>query len=198
MKVGRRSIRNGTRSIATGPIYGSILLSRITSGRARACSWAGRQLRESRTVARARGQGKSNSQRMRESPTSCVGRRHAQTEKRGPPCSEEHRTTYPRPPAVQLPELAAVSSPPWGSACPTLCPMGLNRACPWLQVEDGGPDWGIPSGHKKSQPAAPSFTRQAVDIWLSFWFFDHRRRGDRRELTTIRLAGSTTETMGMN
>jgi len=29
----RRSIRNGTRSIATGPIYGSILLSGITSGR---------------------------------------------------------------------------------------------------------------------------------------------------------------------
>jgi len=67
-----------------------------------------------------------------------------------------------------------------------------------ILTEDGGPDWGIPSGHKKSQPAAPSFTRQAVDIWLSFWFFDHRRRGDRRELTTIRLAGSTTETMGMN
>ncbi len=50
------------------------------------------------------------------------------------------------------------------SVCPTLCPTGLNRACRWLQVEEGGPDWGIPRGPKKSALAATGFTRQAVGI----------------------------------
>ena len=76
------------------------------------------------------------------------------------------------------------------SVCPTLCPTGLNRACRWLQVEDGGPDWGIPHvDRKNSAQAALGFTRHAVRVRLGPTFFDHRPRVDQRELTTIRLTG---------
>ncbi len=62
--------------------------------------------------------------------------------------------------------------------CPTLCPTELNGACRWLQVEDGGPDWGISHvDRKKSAQASPSFAWQAVGVQLGRDFFDQRRRG---------------------
>jgi hypothetical protein len=73
---------------------------------------------------------------------------------------------------------------------PNLVPDGLHRPRRWSQVEDGGPDWGIPTRDpKKSAQAAIGFTRQAVGIRLGRGFLGQRRWADRRELPTIRLTG---------
>ena len=72
----------------------------------------------------------------------------------------------------------------------------LRRARRWLQAEDGGPRLGESHvGPKNSVLAATGFTRQAVGIRLGRGLLDCRHRGDGRELTTIGLAGCTTETM---
>jgi hypothetical protein len=66
--------------------------------------------------------------------------------------------------------------------------MGLNRACPWLQGEDGGPDWGIPRGTQEVSSGDPWLHEAGRGHLAELWFFDHRHRGDGRELTAIRLA----------
>jgi hypothetical protein len=53
-----------------------------------------------------------------------------------------------------------------GVRVPNFVPDGLNRACRWPPVEDGGSSWGIPLVPPEVSTSSPGFTRQAVGIRL--------------------------------
>jgi hypothetical protein len=82
-----------------------------------------------------------------------------------------------------------------GVRVPNFVPDGLNRACRWPPVEDGGSSRGNPTCAPRSLNQQPRLHKAGRGHPAGRGFLDQRRRADRRELTAIRLAGSTTETM---
>jgi hypothetical protein len=71
---------------------------------------------------------------------------------------------------------------------PKLVPYGLPEPAGDCRLKTEAPIGKSHGGPKKSAQATPGFTRQAVGIRLGRGSLGHRRRADRRELTTIGLA----------
>ena len=109
---------------------------------------------------------------------------------------KEHRIINPGPAASQLPEsitvrvlqgdLCAQPCARWGSTGPA-------RGC---RLKTEAPNWGIPRRPQEVCPGGPWLHKAGRAHPAGLWFFDQRRWADWRELTTIRRAGSTTETLG--
>ena len=73
-----------------------------------------------------------------------------------------------------------------GICVPNLVPDGLHQARQWPQVEDGGPDWRIPHGPQEVSSGGHRLHDAGSGIKLGQGSGRPSRRGDRRELTTIR------------
>ena len=76
-----------------------------------------------------------------------------------------------------------------GVRVPNFVPEGLTGPARDCRLKTEAPIGESHVGPKNSVLAATGFTRQAVDIRLAGGSLDHRRPGNRRELTTIRRAG---------